>query len=76
MKKIRPSKPDDQEKTQFAFNLIVDLFEKYPDIEGNIWSAACWSALAQGYINCDFSFEEFKKELISFLAHSRKWFDK
>lgn len=75
MKEIRPSKPDDQQQVNYALSLIKDLYDKYPEIEANIWCSAILSALAVGYLASGFSFKEFEKELKDYLLFAKHWFE-
>lgn len=71
----RPPKPNDQKNTEKAFRLILELYEKHPEIEPSLWAGALWSALANGYLNCHFTFDEFKRQIDDMLKHTKKYYD-
>ena len=75
MKEIRPSQTDDQEKAQKAFEMIIDLINKHPEIECTLWASAVWSTLVNGYIESHFSYDEFYGEVLKVAHHYKYWWD-
>lgn len=73
---LRPSKEDDQENIDRAFNILKDVIKAYPRIEPTVWAAAIWSCLVDGYANSGVSYEEFCDEWYKVKEHYKNWFDK
>jgi hypothetical protein len=57
MKKIKLSNESEQEKTNRAFLMIMDLMNNNKDIEPSLWSGAACSILANGYKQCNFTYK-------------------
>jgi hypothetical protein len=75
LKKRKPKKTD-QEKTNEAFNLLLETMQKNDHIESSLWAGATWSCIVNGYINSDCPYEEFCEELERIKKHYEKWWEK
>ncbi len=69
MKERRESKETDQQQTQKAYDLILDLIQKHSEIEPTLWIGAMFSVLANGYKNSNFSYDEFCQEINNVSKH-------
>lgn len=75
MKKFRPPLPDDQEKVEKAYQLIMDVMDKNKEIEPTLWCGAVWSVLVNGYQQDEFSYEDFRKEAAKVVKHYEHWWE-
>jgi hypothetical protein len=75
MKKIRDPLKTDQDDTEKAYLLILKLMNDHKEIESTLWCGAVWSVLINGYISCDFSYEQFLKEVQKLVKHYKHWWD-
>lgn len=76
MAKRRAHKRSDQNNTEKAYQILLKAMQDHPEIEQTLWAGACWTALINGYINSDLSYEEFKEDFDSAKEHYSKWWDK
>ncbi len=75
MKEIRPGQDSDQENIEKAFQLVKNLIKSHSEIEPTLWAGAIWSVLIDGYMACDFSYEDFCNEWEKIKHHYKKWWD-
>ena len=47
----------------------------HTEIEPSLWASAVWSVLAYGYKSCDYSYEDFQKELKEVSKHYKHWWE-
>lgn len=76
MKEIRPPTKLDQDETEKAYQMVMQLMNDHPEIESTLWCGAIWSVLVNGYEQCDYSYEEFCNEVKRISVHYKSWFDK
>ena len=75
MKIKRPRLKSDQENAEKAYQLLLNFLNENSDIEPTIWAGAVWGVLVNGYVNCNFTYKEFKDEMNVVLEHYEHWFD-
>lgn len=61
--KPRTEKPDDEEITTKATEMLIELMSKHDEIEGALWMGAMFTCIASGYINTGVSYKNFCQEL-------------
>lgn len=78
MKKTRKRKPkpDDQDKSQEAFELMKLLAISNPHIDINQFVGACFSVWADRHQSTGFSYKEFIKETERAAKHVKHWWGK
>jgi uncharacterized protein (DUF4213/DUF364 family) len=75
MKEIRPPQASDQENTEKAYELIINLINENEEIERTLWVGAIWSVLVNGYHQCDFSYKDFCEEVKMVSKHYKSWWE-
>ena len=70
--KYRLKQSTDQEKTQKAFELLLDLIQDHQkDIEPALWTGAMMASLAENFEKSGIPFEWFKSEMIKCIEYYR-----
>lgn len=72
---LRAPKPDDQIKTQEAYELIIKTIDDNPHIEKSLWFGAALSVFVNACVSCNASYEDFKEQLAIAVIHYKHWFD-
>lgn len=73
--KNRIPKEDDQEKVDVAIALLVDLSNRYPQIDTTLWVSACYTLVANAFKENDCTYEDFVSEGINAITHYRRLWD-
>ncbi len=71
----RDAKPEDQEKTHQAVNLIEEIIKTNPSFDYTIWSAAMLFVVVNGFKGSGCSYTEFREEMKKVCNHYEKWWD-
>jgi hypothetical protein len=67
--KPRERKSTDQENAQRAYEILYEAIKSHPEIEGTIWSSACFTLIVDGYLNCEIPFEHFSRDMDAVKQH-------
>ena len=74
-KKLRPSKPTDQENVEKAYQILLELMESHKEIEKPLWIGAFASIITFGFKNNGFTHEEFMDEIDLMFGNCKQWWD-
>jgi len=75
MRKRRPKKTD-QENTEKAYLLLIELAEKNPQIETSLWMGALISAFVDMHMRTKNPYQNFCLTLEQIKEHYKDWWDK
>lgn len=68
----RPGKETDQDETEKAYQILIKAMQDHPEIEKTLWAGACWTALVNGYLQCDIPLKQFRSDWKSAMDHYAK----
>ncbi len=75
MAEYRQRKETDNENIEKAKRLLLKVVEKNPEIEPALWSSACFSAIAEAFIDNDLTYKHFKTEMENAIKHYKSWWN-
>lgn len=71
----RPRKESDNDRVDEGIDIYYKMIDDNPQIEPTIWATITVYVLANGYKNCDYTYEEFRQEIDKAFEHYKKLFE-